>query len=192
MELQQRSGVGSGIDLAEPYLVVIQHPVTTEYKESLAHVNETIGAINELSMNTVWIWPNMDAGSDGISKGIRMFRERKKPDYVHFFKSVSIECFAPLLKNAACIVGNSSCGIREAAFLGVRSVNIGSRQDGRERATNVLDVGYDHKEIKEAILRQLEHGPYERNYLYGDGKAGLKISKIMKDFEFKLQKKIIY
>ena len=89
----------------------------------------------------------MDAGSDEINKGIRMFREKCSPDYIHFFKSLPIELYAPLLKNAGCILGNSSSGIRESAFLGTPSVNIGSRQHGRERGKNVVDVGYDNSEI---------------------------------------------
>jgi UDP-hydrolysing UDP-N-acetyl-D-glucosamine 2-epimerase len=192
MELQGKAGVGTILDLEKPYLLIIQHPVTTEYEENLGHVNETIKAIESLRMNTVWIWPNMDAGSDGISKGIRVFREVKKPDYVHFFKSLAIEYYAPLLKNGACIVGNSSSGIRESAFIGIPSVNLGSRQKGRERGRNVLDVDYDCHQIEEAIRKQLHHGPYEPNHVYGDGKAGYKIATVIKDFEFKIQKRIVY
>jgi UDP-hydrolysing UDP-N-acetyl-D-glucosamine 2-epimerase len=192
MELQRSSGVGSIVDLSQPYLVAIQHPVTTEYEDNLAYVNETTAAINEFRMNTVWIWPNMDAGSDGISKGIRMFRENHNPDFVHFFKSLPIEYYAPLIKNAACILGNSSSGIREAAFLGVPSVNIGTRQAGRERGRNVIDVGYNREAIIDAIKRQLENGAYESVMLYGDGKACRKIVDVLKKFEFKIQKKIYY
>jgi UDP-hydrolysing UDP-N-acetyl-D-glucosamine 2-epimerase len=192
MELQKTAGVGVALDLTQPYLVVIQHPVTTEYDKNLMHINETVGAIESLSMQTVWIWPNMDAGSDGISKGIRIFRELKKPDYARFYKSLPIEYFAPLIKNSACIIGNSSCGIREAAFLGVPSVNIGSRQFGRERGLNVKDVGYDAKEIEEAILQQIAHGPYGSDVTYGDGSAGARIGEILNDFEFNIQKKMTY
>ena len=192
MELQRRSGVGAIVDLSQPYIVVIQHPVTTEYEDNLDYVSETIAAINEFRMNTVWIWPNIDAGSDGISKGIRMFRENHNPDFVHFFKSLPIEYYAPLIKNAACILGNSSSGIREAAFLGVPSVNIGTRQAGRERGRNVIDVGYNREAIIDALQRQLENGSYEPEMLYGDGKACRKIVDVLKSFEFKIQKKIHY
>lgn len=191
-ELQKTAGVGVEVDLSQPYLVVIQHPVTTEYEKNLMHINETIDAVDSLSMQTVWIWPNMDAGSDGISKGIRMFRELKKPDYVRFFKSLPIEYFAPLIKNSACIIGNSSCGIREAAFLGIPSVNVGSRQFGRERGLNVRDVGYNAKEIKDAIQKQAAHGPFDSDFTYGDGSAGTRIGEILNDFEFNIQKKMTY
>ena len=93
---------------------------------------------------------------------------------------------------AVCIVGNSSSGIRESAFLGVPCVNIGSRQAGRERGRNVVDVGYDRERIEAEICRQVERGPYEPNHLYGDGKSGSKIVEVLKDFEFSLQKRIAY
>jgi len=192
MELQHTAGVGPIVDLTKPYQVVIQHPVTTEYEENLAHVNETIEAVKSLKMRTIWIWPNMDAGSDGISKGIRMFRERERVDFVHFFKSLPIELYAPLMKKSVCIVGNSSAGIREAAFMGVPTVNVGSRQTGRERAQNVIDVEYNRKEIEDAVLMQLEHGSYEPDFLYGDGKAGERIVDILKKFKIKIQKRIAY
>ncbi len=191
-KMQKDQGVGPVISLSSNYLVVIQHPVTTEYAANLKHINETIDAIRELRMNTIWIWPNMDAGSDGISKGIRMFREQEETDYIHFFKSLPIEYYAPLLNNAACILGNSSSGIREAAFLGTPCVNIGTRQSGRERCPNVLDVNYNKEEIFAAVKKQVAHGKYEPDHRYGDGKAGEKIVSILKDFDFTIQKRITY
>ncbi|MEW5724309.1 MAG: UDP-N-acetylglucosamine 2-epimerase [Thermodesulfobacteriota bacterium] len=189
---QKTRGVGAEVDLSGPYLVVIQHPVTTEYAQNLEHIRHTIEAIHRLKINTVWIWPNMDAGSDGISKGIRMFRENYQPDHVHFFKSLPIELFAPLLRNSACMVGNSSSGIREAGFLGVPSVNIGTRQSGRERCRNTIDADYDSTRIMAAIRRQMEHGPYEPDHLYGDGHAGERIVEVLKEAELTIQKRITY
>lgn len=190
---QKNYGLGEEIELIPGrYITVIQHPVTTEYENSLAQVRETISALEELRMPTVWIMPNMDAGSDGINKGIRIFRETRQPDYIHFFKSLPIELFAPLLENTACIVGNSSCGIREAAFLGTPSVNIGTRQHCRERAQNVIDVGYDRHEIAEAVRQQISRDRYERSDLYGDGHAAEKIVEVLRHREFKLQKTITY
>jgi UDP-hydrolysing UDP-N-acetyl-D-glucosamine 2-epimerase len=192
MDLQLKSGVGPTINLNEPYLLVIQHPVTTEYERNLTHMNETLDALKTLSMNSVIIWPNMDAGSDGISKAIRMFRENNQPNYIHFFKSLSIEYYAPLLKNAGCIVGNSSSGIREASFLGVPSVNIGTRQAGRERGENVIDAMYNKEDIISAIRSQLSHGPYSPNFFYGDGCASKRIVDIIKNTKVKIQKRIVY
>jgi UDP-hydrolysing UDP-N-acetyl-D-glucosamine 2-epimerase len=189
---QETGGVGARVDLSKPYLVVIQHPVTTEYESNLAHVQETIEAVEALAMPTVWVWPNMDAGSDGISKGLRVYRETRRPERVHFFKSLTIEHYAPLLRNASCILGNSSSGIRESAFLGTPCVNIGSRQAGRERAHNVVDVGYDRQEIAAAVRRQLAHGRFPADHVYGDGKAGGRIVEVLRTFQFNLQKQIAY
>ena len=193
MEMQNTVGVGPVLDLKpRGYLVVIQHPVTTEYDRNLFNINQTIEAVHELDIPTVWIWPNMDAGSDGLSKGIRVYREHNAPRHIHYFKSLPIEKFAPLLANAACMVGNSSSGIRESAFLGVPTVNIGTRQGGRERGANVMDVPYDKGVIKKAILDQMAHGPYAKDALYGDGKAGEKVADVLAGYEFTLQKRITY
>lgn len=186
-------GMGPLIDLIpDQYLVLIQHPVTTEYEDNLTHIRETIAALEELSMPTVWVLPNMDAGSDGINKGIRMYRENERPGHIHFFKSLPIELFAPLLKNAACMLGNSSSGIREAAFLGTPSVNIGSRQHGRDRGENVIDVDYERGEIVAAVRMHLKHGRYAPDHRYGDGNAASRIVEVLRTHKFLIQKTIAY
>lgn len=190
---QIKSGVGeiTPINPGE-YLIVIQHPVTTEYNDNLAHIQETSKAVDELKMPTFWIWPNLDAGSDGISKGIRKYRELSQPKHVHFFKSLPLELFGPLLANTACIVGNSSSGIREAAFLGSPAVNIGTRQQGRERGRNVIDVDYNADAIMTAVRKQVGNGRYDSDPIYGDGKAAEKIIPLLADFNFNIQKTITY
>lgn len=192
-ELQRTSGVGTEVELKQgEYLVVIQHPVTTEYEENLAHVNETLEAVDSLGIPTIWLWPNMDAGSDGLSKGIRIFRENRHPQHMHFFKSLPIELYGPLLRNAGCLVGNSSSGIREAAFLGTPTVNIGTRQQGRARGPNVVDVPYNREAIGQAIRRQMSNGRYEPCDVYGDGDAAQKIVSVLKTFGFLIQKSSAY
>lgn len=190
---QRDYGMGPLIELVPgSYLVLIQHPVTTEYEDNLSHVRETIAALEQLSMPTIWILPNMDAGSDGVNKAIRIFRETQRPNYIHFFKSLPIELFAPLMKNAACMMGNSSSGIRESAFLGTPSVNIGSRQYGRARGHNVVDVEYERNQIVDAVQRQITHGRYAPDYLYGDGHAAEKIIHVLRTCDFTIQKTITY
>ncbi len=131
--------------------MVMQHPVTTEYDESRRHVEETLHAVNDLGLATLWFCPNVDAGADGTSSGIRAFSEIHAPRNIHFFKSTAPEDFVRILDSSECIVGNSSAGIRECAYLGVPAVNIGSRQAGRGRGTNVRDVDYDRAAISAAI-----------------------------------------
>ena len=154
------AGVGADIDPNKPYLVVLQHPVTTEYGKGFAQIGQTLEAISRIGMQAAWLWPNVDAGSDDISKGLRVFREHHNPDYLHFYRNFSPEDYVRLLDNCACLVGNSSSGLREGAFMGVPCVNIGTRQQGRERAENVIDVGYDASAIEAAIRKQLKHGKY--------------------------------
>jgi UDP-N-acetylglucosamine 2-epimerase len=140
-------------------------------------------------MQTVWLWPNVDAGSDDISKGLRIFREKDNPDYIHFYRNFSVEDYARLIYNCACLIGNSSSAIREGSFLGVPAVNIGSRQAGRERGPNVIDVDHDSGMIEDAIKKQLSHGKYERSFLYGDGKAGERIGEILANTSPVVQKR---
>lgn len=193
MEYQEQYGLGPMIDLKpKNYLAVIQHPVTTEYEENLEHMTETIAALDELDMPTVWIMPNMDAGSDGINKAIRKYRERERNARTHFFKSLPIEYYGPLLKNALCILGNSSSGIREAAFLGTPSVNIGTRQNGRQRGRNVIDVEYERGQIVAAARKQIARREYEPDNLYGDGYAAEKIVQVLKTAPLNVQKMITY
>ncbi len=185
-------GVGGDLDPSRPYLVVLQHPVTTEYGRGSDQINETLEAIAALEMQTVWLWPNVDAGSDEISKGLRMYRERRNPKNVHFYKNFSVEDYARLIHNCVCLIGNSSSSLREGAFLGVPSVNIGTRQSGRERGANVIDVDYDSGQIEQAVRRQLAVGRYRRSYLLGDGTAGAKIADILANIDFRIQKRLAY
>jgi len=185
-------GVGPPIDPAKPYVVVLQHPVTTEFGSGFSQINETLEAIKKLEMQTVWIWPNVDAGSDHVAKGLRMFRERNRHLPVHFYRNFSVEDYARLIFNSTCLIGNSSSGIREGAFLGVPVVNIGTRQNRRERGRNVIDVSYDREEIYSAIKKQLDHGSYERDTLFGDGNAGKRIADLLAKADVGIQKTITY
>ncbi|MFC2001656.1 UDP-N-acetylglucosamine 2-epimerase [Chloroflexota bacterium] len=189
---KQYGGVGAGLNVAAPYMIVLQHPVTTEYEQSHEQIWATLMAVHELEVPTFWFWPNVDAGSDKVSKGIRVFRERYKPSFVYYLKNISPEDFLELLCGSQCIVGNSSVGIRESSFLGVPSVNIGNRQWGRERADNVIDVSHDKEDIKRAILKQIQKGKYSPSHIYGDGGAGERIVKVLAEVELSVEKRFCY
>jgi UDP-hydrolysing UDP-N-acetyl-D-glucosamine 2-epimerase len=185
-------GVGKELDLRNDYIVVMQHPVTTEYSESKDQINITLEAIKQLNIPTLWFWPNVDAGSDGTSKGIRMFRE-KNPDLpIHFFKNMEPLDFLRILKFSKCLIGNSSVGIRECAFLGVPVINIGSRQNRRERGRNVIDVSYNKEEIINAINIHFLNGHYTNDIVYGGGDAGKRIANTISDLKLKYHKTITY
>lgn len=192
---ERYKGVGATLDPKKPYIVVLQHPVTTEYGQGFEQISQTLQAISRIGkegMQVVWLWPNVDAGSDDIAKGLRVFRERENPDYIHFYRNFIPEDYARLINNAQCIVGNSSSGIREGSFLGIPCVNIGSRQHGRERAANVVDVDYDSNAIYAALRKQLGHGRYEPSSLYGDGTAGEKIAECLVAADFNINKSLNY
>ena len=186
------AGVGTRFDPREGYLVVMQHPVTTEYNDAGSQIQETIAAIETLKLPTFWFWPNVDAGSDHISKGLRRFRECRSQAPIYFFKNMTPEDFLKLLVRARCLIGNSSVGIREASFLGVPVVNIGNRQTGRDRAKNVVDVAYDAEAIVGATRKHLANGRYPSSPLYGDGKAGERIANILARVPLRIHKQITY
>jgi UDP-hydrolysing UDP-N-acetyl-D-glucosamine 2-epimerase len=188
----QYGGVGAQVDLTHGYLVVMQHPVTTEYQQARHQVTETLYAIKELGLPTLWFWPNVDAGSDGASSGIRAFREIEQPKNIHFFKDVPPENFLRLVYRSRGIVGNSSVAIRECSYLGVPAVNIGSRELGRERGPNVIDVEYDRAQIAQAIVTHLSNGRPSCSKLYGDGKAGARIAQILSEAPLKIDKRLTY
>lgn len=185
-------GVGKIFDIEKDYIVVMQHPVTNEYNLSKRQIEITLDAVKKINLPTFWFWPNIDAGADGTSKGLRSYREKYKLDNIHFFKNMEPNDFLRLLFNSKLLIGNSSVGIRECSFLGVPVVNIGSRQNGRDRANNVLDVDYCSKEIVEAAYFWLSNSKPASSNLYGNGKAGTKIADLLTKIEFKNYKKLGY
>jgi UDP-hydrolysing UDP-N-acetyl-D-glucosamine 2-epimerase len=189
---QKYGGVGPTTDLSKGYLVVMQHPVTTEYEEARHQVEETLYAVKDFSLPVLWFWPNVDAGSDGTSKGIRVFREKENPRNLHLFRNMFPEDFLRLLCASTAIVGNSSVAIRECSYLGVPAVNIGTRQMGRERGHNVIDVGHDRKEIAGAVATHLKRGKPQRDLLYGDGNAGARIAGCLAQAALTIEKRLTY
>ncbi|MEQ1757963.1 MAG: UDP-N-acetylglucosamine 2-epimerase [Vicinamibacterales bacterium] len=189
---EKYGGVGPKADLSNGYLVVMQHPVTTEYDEARQQVDETLYAVKDVGLPVLWFWPNVDAGSDGTSKGIRVFRELEDPANFHLFRNMAPDDFLRLLYSATAIVGNSSVAIRECSYLGVPAVNIGSRQQGRERGKNVIDVPHDRRAIGEAIAAHRRSPRPVRDLLYGDGKAGARIAEVLASAELTVEKRLTY
>ena len=185
-------GVGNKPDLSNGYLVVMQHPVTNEYEESRTHIEETLNALEKIAKPILWFWPNVDAGSDGTSTGIRAYRERNKPTNMHFFKNMEGEDFLRLLINAVCLIGNSSVGIRECAYLGVPVINIGSRQNKRERGNNVIDVKYNQVDIYNAFNQIMNQPKPLPSLVYGGGEAGNKIADLLATNHLVFHKTINY
>jgi UDP-hydrolysing UDP-N-acetyl-D-glucosamine 2-epimerase len=190
--MEKYGGVGPSVSIANGYLVVMQHPVTTEYELARQHALETLFVVRDSGLPTLWFWPNVDAGSDGTSNAIRSFREVERPDNIRFFKNMYPTDFLRLLYNCRALIGNSSVGIRECAFLGVPVVNIGSRQAGRERGCNVRDVGYDRREIADAMQHHFSNGRYKNDALYGNGTGGLRIATALCEGTLRIDKRLTY
>jgi UDP-hydrolysing UDP-N-acetyl-D-glucosamine 2-epimerase len=185
-------GVGERLDLSRGYVVVLQHPVTTEYEKSRRNVEETLRAVSATGAPTLWFWPNVDAGSDGTSKGIRAFRESHTLPNIHFFKNLPPEDFIRVVYHSRCIVGNSSVAIRECSYLGTPAVNIGTRQEGRDRSANVVDVPYEYAAIRAAIERCLASERLASDHLYGDGRSGERIAELLAKAPLEIEKRLDY
>ncbi|WP_300438519.1 UDP-N-acetylglucosamine 2-epimerase [Christiangramia sp.] len=190
--IKKYGGVGENLNWKGGYAVVMQHPVTTEYKKAREHITETLEAINKLDYPVFWFWPNVDAGSDGTSNGIRTFREMKKPQNIHFFKNMDPLDFLRLLKHSKALIGNSSVGIRECSYLGTPVINVGNRQNRRLRGNNVVDVTHDRDEILKAIRAAIHSEKYPSLNIYGDGDAGNKIANLLAKTELSFSKTISY
>ena len=186
-------GVGGRFDLDQPFLLVSQHPVTHEYGAGERQIAETLKALESVALPAIVLWPNADAGSEQVARGLRKFREHDDDTRLHFFKNLPTDVYIRLMARTACLIGNSSSAIREGSFIGTPAVNVGPRQEGRQRGANVIDTGYDREEIAAAIDSQLRHGPYAHESIYGDGHAGERIAGILAELDgIRLQKRITY
>ena len=179
------------LDSSKPIFMVVQHPVTTEVRDAHEHIRETLEAIVEIRHQTILIYPNADAGGRGM---IEVIKEYEKYPFIKPYKSIPHKEYLSLLKMASVMVGNSSSGIIEAPSFGLPVINIGSRQEGRERAENVIDVDYDKEQIKTAIKKALDDENFKEKVKnckspYGDGKAGVMIADILS--RIKTDKKLL-
>jgi len=185
-----RHGVGCDLDVSRPFLMVVQHPVTTE-PDNRSHLEATLHAIGGLGLPTVWFWPNPDAGTAEMAETIRHFREHHEHATANtrFITNVPADEFVAMLKAAACLVGNSSAGIKEASYLGTPVVNVGARQQGRLTAEHVVHVGYDADAIRAAVERQLRHGRYAASHVYFQPDASQRIAERLVAVELYTQKR---
>lgn len=180
-----------------PIILLVQHAVTSEIKDAPNQIRKTLEAILELGHQTVLIYPNADAGGRKI---IEVIKEYEKYPFIKIYKNIPHLHYLSLMKIASVMVGNSSSGIIEAPSFDLPVVNIGSRQRDRERADNVIDVGYDKEEIKAAIITAICDENFKIRVKkcknpYGDGRAGRKIAYILSNIKIDenlLQKRLAY
>jgi UDP-hydrolysing UDP-N-acetyl-D-glucosamine 2-epimerase len=183
-------GVGHDIDIDRPFLMVIQHPVTSE-TDNRRHLEITLRAIGSLDLPTVWFWPNPDAGTGEMAETIRHFREHHEAATarMRFITNVPVDEFIALLKRTVCLVGNSSAGIKECSYLGTPVVNVGRRQQGRLTADNVVDAANDAEAIGAAVRRQIAHGRYAPSHIYYKAGASQQIVDRLATLELYTQKR---
>ena len=185
-----------GLDLSLPLLLVAQHPVSAELKDASRQMQQTLRALAKLKAQAILIYPNADAGANSM---IRVIEKYRRFPFIKIYKSIPRSQFISLMNIASMMLGNSSSAIIEAPEFGLRAVNIGSRQDGRERADNIIDCGYNAKEIlrsARSIIR-LNKAQKKRgfNSPYHRGGTGTKIARILKSIKIDqqlLQKRIAY
>lgn len=177
----------------QPLILAAMHPVTTEYGQSYRQMEQFLFALKALNMQTIMLYPNVDAGSEDMIKAIRRFLLKHTLENVFMYKNFYQETYIKILQAADVIIGNSSVGIRESCYFGIPSVNVGTREQNRQRGKNVIDSSYDAKDIVTVTRKQLKHGKYRPEYIYGDGKSGKRIAKILATIETdSIQKQLTY
>ena len=167
----------------QPFILVVQHPVTEEYDQAEAQVLELIEALNQFDFPKFWILPNNDAGASFIRDAIL---NNRRSDY-HVFDNLTRFDYLSLLKNCQFIIGNSSSGILEAPTYKTPAINLGSRQDNRIQACNVINSPYKSKAIITAINKVFSQafcGQLEGcTNPYGDGNSSESILDILQSIK---------
>lgn len=194
LDMDTVNGVGSGarIDVTKPYMLVIFHPTTTRYGGEQNQMEEMLTALDRVGLQTILLWPNIDAGSDHISKAIRVFRDQRGPHWLRTITNLTPEAYLRVLANAACAIGNSSSFVRDAGYFGTPVVLVGDRQDGREHDLHAIPVEPVCDDLCRVIDAQLQHGPYEPSTLYGDGSVAERIADALALLSPYIQKQLHY
>jgi len=185
------------IDDSEPLIVAVQHPVTLEVDKAQEQIKETLKALKKLNYQTILVYPNADAGGRKMIEEIRKFENE---DFLDTYKNIPRKEYLGLLNICDALVGNSSSGIIEAPSFELPVINIGTRQEGRERAENVIDVDYDRKEIIKTVEKALFDEDFQNKIKnienpYGEGRTGEKVARILEKKKINkelLRKKLEY
>jgi len=185
-------GMGASIDPQKEFMLCIFHPITTEYGSGTEQTKELLQALAEVQFPTIWLWPNIDAGSNHISKILRVYHENSGNKWLRLIKNFEPEEYQKILKRAVCAVGNSSSFIRDSTFSGTPVVLVGDRQKGREVGENLISVPCKQNQIQAAVRQQLAHGRFAPSELYGNGTASEQIAHTLAKVELVTQKRLNY
>jgi GDP/UDP-N,N'-diacetylbacillosamine 2-epimerase (hydrolysing) len=172
------SRLGFTIREGEPFIVLIQHVISTEIEHAYEQMKVSLDAVRELGITTILSYPNSDAGGQQM---IRAIREYEALDFLYTAKNIPRLEFVNLMRKASCMLGNSSAGILEAPLLRLPVVNVGNRQQGRLHAENVEFVPHDKDAIMRAVRRALFDEGYRESVArcwnpYGDGRSSARIA----------------
>lgn len=186
-------GVGENIDVRKPFIMIMYYPVTSEFGKGKAQVLNLLKALDKFDIQKIFFWPNSDAGYEDISRGIRIWREKNKDKKTKFIKNLEQKYFYHFLNKTDCLIGNSSSGLREGCFIGVKNICIGTRQNGREIGKNTIMINSDFKSIFKTLKKALnEKKIFRKDYRYGNGKSGKQIVKILEKIQVNSQKKLSF
>jgi UDP-hydrolysing UDP-N-acetyl-D-glucosamine 2-epimerase len=186
------AGSGAIVDPVKPFLLVLFHPITTEFGSESSQIKALLEALDDLAMPTLMLWPNIDAGADHISKAIRQFRDRHKPTWLRSTTNLQPEIYLRTLAAASCAIGNSSSFVRDAGYFGTPVALVGDRQSGREHDVHVKPVAPTAAGILETVRAQLAHGRFAPSALYGDGFVSSRIADALATLEPYHQKRLAY
>ena len=181
IERQELAEMLSVPEIQPKYVLIIQHPISSEIEMSGAYMDQTLSAITDLGLQAFVCHPNSDPGSHGIIEVIEQYASHPN---LHVFRNITDLAFVNLLRGAALLVGNSSLGILEAPFLGLPVVNVGRRQSGRHHAENVFFVPNENTKILDQIQLILEDDQTRERARscsnpFGDGHTGEKVANLL-------------
>ena len=173
--------LGFTIIEGEPFILLIQHVISTESNQAYEQMKESLEAIRELGIKTIISYPNSDAGGQQM---IRAIHEYDSLPFIYAAKNIPRLEFVNLMRRASCLLGNSSAGILEAPLLKLPVINVGNRQRGRLHAENVQFVPHDKEQICAAIKLAVYDQSYRNSVAscsnpYGDGKSSTRVADIL-------------
>ena len=186
-------GVGSDINTNKPFITIMNHPVTTEYGTGENQISKILKVVNNIDVQKIIFWPNPDAGSEDISRGIRKWREKYGDSKTRYIKNLEQKYFYNLLNKTLCLIGNSSSGVREGCYIGLNNICIGSRQSGREIGKNTIMIENDEKILFNVLKKIIHTKKIKREILnMVMGTLEKKLLRSWKKLTLSLKKKLQY
>lgn len=187
------SSTGNQFDFTKRYLLVVNHPLSTESKKyNNERIKSLIKSLAKINMHKIIFWPNADTNSNVIAQQMRIFREGGRDKDFTYIINTTPEQYALLMYNASCLVGNSSSFIREGSYLGIPAVILGDRQHKREVGRNVVFTNYEDQNILSKIKYQIKKRKYKPQNLYGNGHSGKYIAKVLERLKPSIKKQITF